>query len=75
MFIGVIGSSPRRSYSPGNIHLGVTRSSTKSGVAWGPSPRSPVKTIGITTTSPSSQASPALINALFERVEQQAEVY
>ena len=35
---------------------------------------SPVKTVGIATSVPSSQASPALVNALFERVEEQAEV-
>lgn len=35
---------------------------------------SPVKTVGMATSVPSSQASPALVNALFERVEEQAEV-
>ena len=35
---------------------------------------SPVKTVGVATSVPSSQASPALVNALFERVEEQAEV-
>ena len=36
--------------------------------------QSSVKTVGITTGVTSSQASPALVNALFERVEQQSEV-
>lgn len=35
---------------------------------------SPVKTVGMATSVPSSQASPVLVNALFERVEEQAEV-
>lgn len=33
-----------------------------------------MKTVGMATSVPSSQASPALVNALFERVEEQAEL-
>ena len=33
-----------------------------------------MKTAGMATSVPSSQASPALVNTLFERVEEQAEV-
>ena len=55
--------------TPGNLRSHTARPST---VAW--DKHSPVKTIGVATNVPSSQASPALVNALFERVEEQAEV-
>ena len=57
--------------TPGNLrsHAAAARPSA---VAW--DKHSPVKTIGTATNVPSSQASPALVNALFERVEKQAEV-
>ena len=62
--------------STGNLRSQAARSLSKGTVAWDlSSPKhSPVKTIGMATSVPSSQASPALVNALFERVEEQAEV-
>lgn len=55
--------------TPGNLRSHAARPST---VAW--DKHSPVKTVGMATNVLSSQASPALVNALFERVEEQAEV-
>ena len=60
------------SISPGNIRSLTSRSPHISAMAW--DKLSPVKTVGMATSVPSSQASPALVNALFERVEEQAEV-
>lgn len=60
----------------GNLHSEATRSPFKFSKAWDlpSSLHSPVKTVGMATSVPSSQASPALVNALFERVEEQAEM-
>lgn len=60
----------------GNLHSQATRSPFQSSVAWDlpSSLYSPVKTVGMATSVPSSQASPALVNALFERVEEQTEM-
>ena len=60
------------SISPGNLRSQTSRSPHISAMAW--DKLSPVKTVGMATSVPSSQASPALVNALFERVEEQAEV-
>ena len=60
------------SISPGNLRSQTSRSPHISGMTW--DKLSPVKTVGMATSVPSSQASPALVNALFERVEEQAEV-
>ena len=60
------------SMSPGNLRSQTSRSPHISAMAW--DKLSPVKTVGMATSVPSSQASPALVNALFERVEEQAEV-
>jgi len=68
LFVMLGSSSP--AYTPGNLRSQISR--TQSTVAW--DKHSPVKTVGKTTSIPSSQASPALVNALFERVEEQAEV-
>lgn len=64
------GGSSSPAYTPGNLRSQISR--TQSTVAW--DKHSPVKTVGKTTSIPSSQASPALVNALFERVEEQAEL-
>ena len=56
-------------HTVGNLRSQTSRPST---VAWDKL-RSP-KTVGMTTNIPSGQASPALVNALFERVEEQGEV-
>ncbi|KAL9951935.1 hypothetical protein ACROYT_G044691 [Oculina patagonica] len=60
----------------GNLRSQAARSPYKGTVAWDlpSSKHSPIKTVGMATSAPSSQASPALVNALFERVEEQAEV-
>ena len=70
------GSLSPLNLSAGNLRSQTTRSPFKSSVAWDlpSSKHSPVKTVGMATSVPSSQASPALVNALFERVEEQAEV-
>ena len=62
--------------SAGNLQSQASRSPHKGTVAWDlqSSKHSPIKTVGMATSVPSSQASPALVNALFERVEEQAEV-
>ena len=62
--------------STGNLRSQATRNPRKATVAWdmNSSKHSPVKMVGMATSVPSSQASPALVNALFERVEEQAEV-
>ncbi|KAM7443145.1 hypothetical protein ABFA07_008085 [Porites harrisoni] len=60
------------SISPGNLRSQTSRSPHISAMAW--DKLSPVKTVGMATSVPSSQASPALVNALFERVEEQAEL-
>ena len=62
--------------SAGNLRSQASRSPYKGTVAWDlqSSKQSPIKTVGMATSVPSSQTSPALVNALFERVEEQAEV-
>ena len=60
------------SISPGNLRSQTSRSPHISAMAW--DKLGSVKTVGMATSVPSSQASPALVNALFERVEEQAEV-
>lgn len=66
------GGSISPVYAPGNLRSQTTRNPHKPTVAW--DKHSPVKTVGTATSVPSSQASPALVNALFERVEEQAEL-
>lgn len=63
------GGSLSSLYTPGNLRSQMSRPST---VPW--DKQSSVKTVGITTGVTSNQASPALVNALFERVEQQSEI-
>lgn len=63
------GDSSTSLHTVGNLRSQTSRPST---VAWDKL-RSP-KTVGMTTNIPSGQASPALVNALFERVEEQAEL-
>lgn len=62
--------------STGKLRSEAARSPYKGTVAWDlqSGKHSPKKTVGMATSVPSSQASPALVNALFERVEEQAEV-
>lgn len=62
--------------SAGNLQSQASRSPHKGTVAWDlqSSKHSPIKMVGTATSVPSSQTSPALVNALFERVEEQAEV-
>ena len=62
--------------SAGNLQSQASRSPHKGTVAWDlqSSKHSPIKMVGMATSVPSSQTSPALVNALFERVEEQAEV-
>lgn len=63
------GGSSTSLHTVGNLRSQTSRPST---VAWDKL-RSP-KTVGMTTNIPSGQASPALVNALFERVEEQGEL-
>lgn len=63
------GGSSTSLHTVGNLRSHTSRPST---VAWDKL-RSP-KTVGMTTNIPSGQASPALVNALFERVEEQGEL-
>jgi len=63
------GGSSTSLHTVGNLRSQTSRPST---AAWDKL-RSP-KTVGMTTNIPSGQASPALVNALFERVEEQGEV-
>jgi len=62
--------------SASNLRSQASRSPYTGTVAWDlqSSKHSPIKTVGMATSVPSSQTSPALVNALFERVEEQAEV-
>lgn len=56
-------------FTPGNLRSQTARPPA---VTW--DKQIPVKTVGMATSVSSSQASPALVNALFERVEEQAEL-
>lgn len=63
------GGSLSPAFTPGNLRSQTARPPA---VAW--DKQIPVKTVGMATSVSSSQASPALVNALFERVEEQAEL-
>ena len=56
-------------YTPGDLRSQTARPPT---VTW--DKHSPVKTVVMATSVPSSQASPPLVNALFERVKEQGKV-
>lgn len=65
----LITGSSSPAFTPGNLRSQTARPPA---VTW--DKQIPVKTVGMATSVSSSQVSPALVNALFERVEEQAEV-